>query len=160
MQAGDAINTRYELEERLGAGGMGEVWRALDARLQRPVAIKFLHPRLCDDPAFLVRFFSEAQSAARINHPNVVAILDFGEHGSRPHLVMEHIAGGTLAGLTGQPVLPDRAMELAGQAALGAGAAHARGIVHRDIKPGNILLTEEGEAKLGDFGIAASGRRR
>ncbi|HYY44337.1 MAG TPA: serine/threonine-protein kinase [Actinomycetota bacterium] len=157
MQAGDAINTRYELEERLGAGGMGEVWRALDARLQRPVAIKFLDPRLCDDPAFLVRFFSEAQSAARINHPNVVAILDFGEHGSRPYLVMEHIAGGTLAGLTGQPVLPDRAMELAGQAALGAGAAHARGIVHRDIKPGNILLTEEGEAKLGDFGIAASG---
>ena len=156
MKPGDVVQDRYSLEEPIGSGGMAEVWRARDDRLGRFVAVKFLAARLTDDPTFLVRFFAEAQSVARISHPHIVGVLDFGEFEDRPYLVMEHMAGGTLEGAVGEPMLPERAVEIVAQAARAAGAAHADGLVHRDIKPGNILMTDEGDVKLGDFGIAAS----
>jgi eukaryotic-like serine/threonine-protein kinase len=155
MQSGDLIHERYRLAETLGSGGMAEVWRATDERLQRSVALKFPAPNLADDPEFLVRFFSEAQAVARLSHPNVVEVLDFGEFEGRSYLVMEHVPGGSLADVD-TPMDPERARELIRQAALGAGAAHAEGIVHRDIKPANILVDELGYAKLADFGIAAT----
>lgn len=133
---------------------MAEVWRALDERLRRTVAVKIIKPQLVDDPEFLVRFFSEAQAAAGVSHPNVTTILDFGHTEGRPFFVMEFVAGGPLK-IT-EPMDSTRALSLVGQVAAGAGAAHAAGIVHRDIKPPNILLTDEGGAKLADFGIASS----
>lgn len=157
MNAGDSIQTRYELTELLGRGGMAEVWLAQDSHLGRPVAIKFLAPQLSADPEFLVRFFSEAQAVARISHPNVVTVLDFGEFEDAPYLVMEYVPGGPLTDKVGEPHEPDWAFEVVADAALAAGAAHEQGIIHRDIKPGNILLGEDGEAKLADFGIASSG---
>lgn len=158
MDAGQVIQTRYELTEPLGQGGMAEVWLARDAHLGRSVAIKFLAPHLSEDPEFLVRFFSEAQEVARISHPNVVKVLDFGEYEESPYLVMEAVPGGPLTDKTGEPHEPDWVFEIISGAARAAGAAHALGIVHRDIKPGNILLDEDGVAKLADFGIASSGR--
>ena len=156
MRENDLIQDRYRLERPIGKGGMAEVWCARDERLQRPVAVKFLSPQFHDDPEFLVRFFSEAQSVARLNHPNVVDVLDFGDFDDRPYLVMEYVGGGSLADVTGEPLLPERASEIVAEAARGAGAAHALGLVHRDIKPANILLTDDGRAKLADFGIASS----
>ena len=157
MNAGDSIQARYELTELLGRGGMGEVWLAQDSHLGRPVAIKFLAPQLSADPEFLVRFFSEAQAVARISHPSVVTVMDFGEFEDAPYLVMEHVSGGPLTDKVGEPHEPDWAFEVVADAARGAGAAHEHGIVHRDIKPGNILLGQDGQAKLADFGIASSG---
>lgn len=157
MDAGDVIQARYELTELLGRGGMAEVWLAQDSNLGRPVAIKFLASHLSEDPEFLVRFFSEAQEVARISHPNVVKVLDFGEYEESPYLVMEAVVGGPLTDKTGEPNGPEWAFQVIAGAALAAGAAHTLGIVHRDIKPANILLGSEGVAKLADFGIASSG---
>ncbi|MGH2806597.1 MAG: protein kinase domain-containing protein [Actinomycetota bacterium] len=156
MNPREHIQDRYVLDAPLGKGGHAEVWCAVDDRLERTVAIKFLDDRLADDPEFLVRFFSEAQTAARISHPNVVPVLDFGKHDGRPYLVMEYVPGGSLADVIGEPMLPERALDLIAQTARGAGAAHALGLVHRDIKPQNILLTDQGMPKLADFGISVS----
>ena len=150
------IQGRYVLDKPLGTGGMAEVWCARDQRMERSVAIKFLSPVLAEEAEFLVRFFSEAQTVAKINHPSVVAILDFGEHEDRPYLVMEYVDGGSLADLVGQPLLPETAFEMVAAAARGAGAAHAAGLVHRDVKPANILLDKHCGAKIADFGIASS----
>jgi serine/threonine protein kinase len=155
MQSGELVQERYALEEPIGRGGMAEVWRAHDQRLDRSVAIKFLVPEFADQPEFLVRLFNEAQSVAAISHPHVTHVLDYGTADTGPYLVMEYVAGGSLCDVKG-PLPSDRAIEIMTQVAAGAGAAHDRGIVHRDIKPGNILLSEHGVVKLADFGIASS----
>ena len=156
MRAEQRVQDRYRLVEPLGRGGMAEVWLAHDERLERDVAIKFMAANLCHDPEFLVRFFTEAQAVARISHPNVVSVLDFGDFEERPYLVMECVGGGSLAGLTGEPMAPERAVEIVAAAARGAGAAHRAGLVHRDVKPANFVIGETGEPKLADFGIASS----
>jgi serine/threonine protein kinase len=135
---------------------MAEVWSSLDERLDRRVAVKLLAPELADQPESLVRFFTEAQAVARISHPNVVSILDFGQHENRPFLVMVYMEGGSLADRMGEPFLVERAFEIVEDSARAVGAAHSLGLVHRDIKPGNILMDREGRAKLADFGIASS----
>jgi serine/threonine-protein kinase len=152
---GDVIQKRYELVERIGEGGMAVVWRAVDRRLARTVAIKVIAPELAGEPHFLARFTAEARSVARISHPHVVSVLDFGQDEGRPYLVMEYVSGGALSDCA-DAMLPSRAVEIVVHAARGAGAAHDHGIVHRDIKPANILLTEDGRAKLADFGIAST----
>lgn len=156
MNAGEVIQGRYRLDETLGRGGMATVWRAHDLRLERSVALKCLMAPLTDDPAFLVRFFSEAQQVAKLSHPNVIRVLDFGEGGECPYLVMEFVPGGSLQQLTGAPMLPERAIGFIAGAARGAGAAHAAGLVHRDLKPGNIMIGEDDIAKVADFGIAVT----
>ena len=155
MNAGEVIQSRYRLEQALGKGGMATVWKAHDLRLERPVALKCLMAPLTEDPMFLVRFFQEAQQVARVSHPNVVHVLDFGEGEECPYLVMEYLPGGTLEDI-GKPMEPKQALTLIAGAAAGAGAAHEVGLVHRDLKPGNIMFTEDGTPKIADFGIAVS----
>lgn len=146
---------RYRLDVEIGRGGMGEVWRAYDETLARTVALKLLLPQDTDATA-ASRFRLEAQTAGRLNHPNVVGVLDFGEYDNRLYLVMELVEGDSLAGvLNGSGALPaERVARLAAQAAAGLAAAHAQGIVHRDVKPANLLLDAHGTLKIGDFGIA------
>ncbi|MET9390417.1 serine/threonine-protein kinase [Streptomyces sp. NPDC006624] len=146
---------RYRLDEEIGRGGMGEVWRAYDETLARAVAVKLLLPQDTDATA-ASRFRLEAQTAGSLNHPNVVGVLDFGEYDNRLYLVMELVEGDSLARvLTTSGALPaERVAVLAAQAAAGLAAAHARGIVHRDVKPANLLLDAHGTLKIGDFGIA------
>ncbi|WP_328880927.1 serine/threonine-protein kinase [Streptomyces sp. NBC_00299] len=149
------IAGRYRLSESIGRGGMGEVWRAYDETLGRPVAVKLLLPQ-DTDPTATSRFRLEAQTAARIAHPNVVGVRDFGEHENRLFLVMELVQGDSLARVAAQfGALPaERVARIAAEAAAGLAAAHRQGIVHRDIKPGNLLLDADGTLKIGDFGIA------
>ncbi|MGV9992076.1 protein kinase domain-containing protein [Streptomyces sp. NPDC003374] len=146
---------RYRLHAVIGRGGMGEVWRGLDEVLGRPVAVKLLLNEGADASAE-ARFRLEAQTSARLNHPHVVGTLDFGTWQDRCFLVMELIDGDSLAGelAAGGPLAPDRLAQVAEQAAAGLAAAHAQGIVHRDIKPGNLLSDRDGTVRIGDFGIA------
>ena len=153
---------RYLLESRIAAGGMATVWLARDEVLARPVAVKLLHPHLARGPSFLQRFKQEAIAAARLSHPRIVSIFDTGtanspdEESARPFIVMEYCSGGTLASLLAEegPLEPDRAVAVASDICDALGHAHAFGIVHRDVKPANILLTGEHELKVADFGIA------
>jgi eukaryotic-like serine/threonine-protein kinase len=156
VRPGLVIQDRYTLRELLGRGGMAEVWLAHDGRLDRPVAVKFLAQRSGQDPDALVRFFSEAQSVARIQHPGIVTVLDFGTFEDHPFLVMYYMSGGSLADVVGTPITPEQALPIIERVADAAGAAHKLGIVHRDIKPGNILIDEDGNPRLADFGIALS----
>ncbi len=159
-QVGDRLGERYELREPIAVGGMGEVWRAVDQVLGRDVAVKVLKPEYTSDPGFLDRFRAEARHTAALAHPNIAAVYDYGEttDGGREsaYLVMELVPGEPLSDeLARQGRLsPDRAMDLLGQAALGLAAAHAAGVVHRDVKPGNLLITPDGHVKVTDFGIA------
>ncbi|WP_189301072.1 serine/threonine-protein kinase [Streptomyces albospinus] len=149
------IAGRYRLRDTVGRGAMGEVWRAFDETLGRPVAVKLLLPH-DSDPTAPSRFRLEAQTAGRLSHPHVVGVLDFGEHEDRLFLVMELVDGDSLADqLTVSGPLPaEHVAHIAAQAALGLAAAHRQGVVHRDIKPANLLLGAEGTLKIGDFGIA------
>jgi eukaryotic-like serine/threonine-protein kinase len=142
---------RYRLDEVIGRGGMAIVWRATDLQLERIVAIKVISDVLADDPRFVARFEREARLAAPLNHPNLVKVFDFSVESERPFLVMEHVAGGTLADRRGQELDVDALA----RALLDAVAhIHAAGIVHRDIKPANVLLDPSGAPRLTDFGIA------
>ena len=146
---------RYELRGLLGQGGMADVVLAYDGQLDREVAVKILHARYADDPSFLARFRREAQAAASLTHPNVVGVYDAGEEGGRPFIVMEHVRGRSLSErLSESRLTVQRALEITGDAALGLHYAHERGLVHRDIKPGNILVADDGQVKVADFGIA------
>ena len=146
---------RYALKGLVGQGGMADVELAQDMVLDRQIAVKILHARYADDPSFLARFRREAQAAASLNHPNIVAVYDTGEEDGRPFIVMEYVAGQSLRELLRrEQVLPARAAEMVSDAALGLHYAHERGLVHRDVKPANILLTDDGQVKVADFGIA------
>jgi serine/threonine protein kinase/TolB-like protein/Flp pilus assembly protein TadD len=147
---------RYQLLARLGAGGMGEVWSALDQDLQREVAIKFLPERYASDPQRMSRFAQEARAASSLNHPNIVTIHEIGETAGLPYIVMERVMGTTLHELVrdGEPVPARRVLEIGAQIAEGLAKAHAAGIVHRDLKPDNVMVTGDGFAKILDFGLA------
>lgn len=149
------LDGRYRLGEVLGRGGMGEVRAAEDLRLGRSVAVKLLRADLASDPDLRRRFEAEARAAARVSHPHAVAVYDAGEHEGLAYLVMERLPGATLADevATG-PLDQERLCAVAGQVLGALGVAHASGLIHRDIKPGNVLLAEDGTAKLADFGIA------
>jgi beta-lactam-binding protein with PASTA domain/tRNA A-37 threonylcarbamoyl transferase component Bud32 len=152
---GRTLVGRYALRGLIGQGGMADVMLANDEILDRPVAVKILHARYAADDSFLARFRREAQAAASLNHPNIVAVYDFGEDGGRPFIVMEYVAGQSLRELVqSEQVTPQGAVEIVSDAALGLHYAHERGLVHRDVKPANILLSEDGQVKVTDFGIA------
>jgi eukaryotic-like serine/threonine-protein kinase len=145
----------YEIQNSLGAGGMGEVYRALDSRLGRTVAIKVLPASFSSDRDRLQRFIQEARAAAGLNHPNILSIFDIGEERGAPYIVSELLEGETLRDRLRMGPLPVRkAVEFALQAARGLAAAHEKGIVHRDLKPENLFLTEDGHLKILDFGLA------
>jgi eukaryotic-like serine/threonine-protein kinase len=150
------FNGRYELHRRLGRGGMAEVYLARDQLLDRPVAVKVLFPALATDAGFVERFRREAQAAANLQHPNIVSVFDWGEANGTYFIVMEYVEGLTLAEqLRDEGRLhPDRAAEITADIAAALGFAHRNGVVHRDVKPGNVLITRDGGVKVADFGIA------
>ncbi|MGH2739295.1 MAG: Stk1 family PASTA domain-containing Ser/Thr kinase [Actinomycetota bacterium] len=150
------LGGRYEIGAALGEGGMAKVFRGTDTVLGRTVAVKVLAPQFAKDKQFVERFRREAQAAAALNHPNVVSVYDTGDQGIVHFIVMEYVEGATLAETIGRdgPLHPERAIEIGEAVGRALGAAHAAGVIHRDVKPGNIMLTKDGEVKVMDFGIA------
>ena len=147
---------RYHLEERIAVGGMGEVWRAQDQLLSRRVAVKVLKPEYAADPTFLERFRNEAKHTAALAHPGIAHVFDYGEIGGMAFLVMECVPGEPLSALLAREgQLPaSRTLDIIGQAGLALQAAHDAGVIHRDVKPGNLLIQPDGVVKVTDFGIA------
>ncbi|BCY04957.1 serine/threonine-protein kinase [Actinoplanes sp. L3-i22] len=158
IRPGVTLGGRYRLEERIAGGGMGDVWRGTDDVLGRTVAVKILLPALLDEPGFAERFRGEARTMATINHPGVVDVYDYGSDQQLAFLVMEYVEGDALSRTLSRVgrLTPARTMALVAQAADALQAAHANGIVHRDVKPGNLLVRPNGTLVLTDFGIARS----
>ena len=163
LSTGAELAERYRLTSRIATGGMGEVWEAMDTRLHRRVAVKVLKPEISADQEFLDRFRVEARTAAGLNHPGVAGVYDYGETSSledgaqeTAYLVMELVEGEPLSAVLarGEPVALERSLDMLEQTGRALQAAHARGVVHRDVKPGNILITPAGQVKITDFGIA------
>lgn len=160
LAAGQSIADRYKLDRRIAVGGMGEVWEASDSRLGRSVAVKVLRPELSDDHEFLHRFRIEARTVASLDHPGIAGVHDYGEDegpDGRPtaYLVMELVRGEPLSTIIARgPIETDETLRLLEEAGWALQAAHERGFVHRDVKPGNILVRTDGVVKLTDFGIA------
>jgi eukaryotic-like serine/threonine-protein kinase len=161
------LGDRYELHRLIAAGGMGQVWRGTDIALHRPVAVKVLRSEYTGDPSFLARFRAEAQHAASLSHPNIAAVFDYGEETAQDgtgetlaYLVMELVEGEPLSALVARdgPLSTGTTLSLLRQTAFGLGEAHRAGMVHRDVKPGNILVRPDGGVKITDFGIAWSAR--
>jgi len=150
------IAGRYRLDDVIANGGMGQVWRATDETLGRAVAVKVLRPEAVEDTGFLERFRAEARNSASLQHPNIVTVFDFGEGKHSAYLVMELIEGEPLSAIIRDrgPLPPDLATEILYQAAIALQAAHDAGVVHRDVKPANIVVDAEGYARLADFGIS------
>ncbi|HXA54896.1 MAG TPA: protein kinase, partial [Solirubrobacteraceae bacterium] len=166
---GTALSGRYRLDEQIGKGGMSTVYRAFDTVLERPVAIKLMHREIASDSDQLERFRREARAVAQLSHPHIVTVIDAGEEvdggpadggparpGATPYIVFEYVDGETLKELIRRrgPLEITEAIAYAIEIARALGAAHEHHIVHRDVKPQNVLLTEEGTAKITDFGIA------
>jgi len=150
------LNDRYEIHRRLARGGMAQVYLARDRSLDRPVAVKELVPEFATDPSFVERFRREAQAAANLSNANIVGVFDWGAQDGTYFIVMEYVDGPSLSQVlrADGPLHPNRAAEIAAEVASGLGFAHSRGVVHRDVKPGNVLLTKSGQSKVTDFGIA------
>src|SRR3954447_16882908 len=156
MSQQTVFNGRYELHRRLARGGMADVFLARDQLLDRPVAVKVLFPEFATDPSFVERFRRDAQSAANLNHPNIVSVYDWGQEQGTYFIVMEYVHGLSLATIlsTEGPLHPQRAAEVTSDIAAALGFAHRNGVIHRDVKPGNVLISPQGQVKVADFGIA------
>jgi eukaryotic-like serine/threonine-protein kinase len=160
MTTPQVLGERYEIGGVLGRGGMAEVHRGRDLRLGREVAVKVLRSDLARDPSFQVRFRREAQASASLNHPAIVAVYDTGEDrtttGATPYIVMEYVEGETLRDVLRREgrLSPERAMSLSADICGALDFSHRNGIVHRDVKPGNVMITPQGSVKVMDFGIA------
>jgi eukaryotic-like serine/threonine-protein kinase len=155
-ERGLLLANRYRLEDLIAVGGMGQVWRAHDETLQRHVAVKVLRPDAANQETFLERFRAEARNCAALHHPNIVTVHDFGEGTQSAYLVMELIEGEPLSAVLHQrgPLPPVEAREILWQAAMALQAAHDAGVIHRDVKPANIVVDSDGYARLTDFGIS------
>ena len=153
---GRMLEGRYRISARIARGGMATVYEAVDQRLDRTVAVKVMHPGLGDDDEFAARFVGEARSAARLSHPNVVAVYDQGNDDGTVFLAMELVQGHTLRDTIGKeaPMSPARALALLEPVASALAAAHRAGLVHRDVKPENVLIADDGRVKVADFGLA------
>jgi serine/threonine protein kinase len=150
------IITHYIIEKVIGTGATGVVYLAHDSDLDRKVALKFLSKNLRQDQEWRSRFLREAQAIAQLNHPNIVTIYEVGEYEGQPFIAMEHVEGGSLDDyISTRRLTIEEALELAIQISDGLSEAHSRGIIHRDIKPTNILVSQRGRAKIVDFGLAA-----
>jgi protein kinase-like protein/PASTA domain-containing protein len=151
-----AVGDRYRLEQRIAVGGMGEVWRASDVLLRRKVAVKVLKPEYAADPHFVERFRNEARHTAALSHPGIANVFDYGEIGDMAYLVMELVDSEPLSTVLARDgrLTPASTLDIVGQAALALQAAHEAGVIHRDVKPGNILIRPDGVVKVTDFGIA------
>jgi serine/threonine-protein kinase len=166
LKQGFVLGGRYELQERIASGGMADVWRGVDTVLQRVVALKVMRPDDGHESLFVARFRDEAVHSAGLNHTNIATVFDYGEDDHLSYLVMELVEGDPLSAvIRGRgPLNPDEVKAIAGQAALALGVAHEARVVHRDVKPANILIRTDGVVKLTDFGIAraldASGHTR
>ncbi len=153
---GQILNDRYEIKRQVGTGGMADVYMAIDRLLGRTVAVKVLHPQFSRDPVYIERFRHEAQAAANITHPNIVNVYDWGVEGDLHYIIMEYVEGKSLKDviLENAPLMPERAVEIAISICMALEAAHSHGIVHRDIKPHNVIVTRDNQIKVMDFGIA------
>jgi len=158
MLVGTRLNGRYRLDAQIGAGGMSTVYRSFDTTLERLVAVKLMHREFASDSDQLERFRREARAVAQLSHPHIVGVIDAGEDGGRPYIVFEYVPGETLKDRIRRcgALRVDESVAYAIEIARALGAAHARAIVHRDVKPQNVLIDEEGSAKVTDFGIARS----
>src|SRR6478609_9397032 len=155
-QVGRVLGGRYRLLAPVGTGASATVFMADDVQLQRRVAVKILHPTLAEDAAFLKRFRAEAQAAAALSHPNIMAVFDWGEDAETPYLVTEYLAGGSLRSMLdrGRLLSPSQALLVGLEATRGLDYAHRRGFVHRDIKPANLLFGRDRRLRIADFGLA------
>src|SRR5947209_3498075 len=159
LDTGTLIDGRYRVVQRLGSGGMADVFLAEDEQLGRKVALKLLHRRFSEDPGFVERFRREAQSAAGLQHPNVVSVYDRGASDGTYYIAMEYLAGRSLKELVRQeaPLDPIRAIDITIQILKAARFAHRHGVIHRDLKPHNAIVDDTGHVKVTDFGIARAG---
>src|SRR3954470_760020 len=156
---GQVFSNRYQIDREIARGGMAEVYLARDQALNRQVALKALFPEFAREPSFVERFRREAQAAANLNHPNIVGIYDWGQEDGTYFIVMEYVEGRSLRDLIRSEGLidPGRAADITAEIASALAFAHRSGVVHRDVKPGNVLITPQGNVKVTDFGIARAG---